>query len=300
VSYKIRNTIVLGVVWLVITVGGLGYWAFWQPRTLKKITKQIQAIDKQLEDLPGLTDEVQRLMAQFQDVKRRYDSRSKEIPPSDMSSQTYGYMSRGVEEAGFLKFDMKFIGTDVKASWGYNVYKLDKGQSQFEDLFKFVYFLENGRRLYKIASMKLEQQEAVDEETKETNRWIAFEMELHAYFVRDVPELSTSLAAKALTMIPSPNDPFKPMVTQTLSTEAPAGEINIDKMEIKAVVPGKAFALYENELIVLHLGDKVWRGYVSRVSPGASSVEFTLDEGGVVRTVEKKIQFDRRLFKRQP
>ncbi len=299
-SFKIRNTIALGVVWLIITVGGLGYWAFWQPRTLKKITAQVRTIEKQLEDLPGLTDEVQRLSAQFQDVKRRYDSRSKEIPQSDMSSQTYGYMSRGIEEAGFLKFDMKFVGTDQKTSWGYNVYKLEKGQAQFENLFKFVYFLENGRRLYKIASLKLEQQESVDQDTKETNRWIGFEMELHAYFVKDIPELATSLAAKALTMIPSPSDPFKPMITQTISTEAPENEINIDKLEIKAVVPGKAFALYENELIVLHLGDKVWRGYVSKVSPAQSAVEFTLDEGGVIRTVEKKIQFDRRLFKRQP
>ncbi len=299
-SFKIRNTIALGIVWLIITLGGLGYWGFWQPRTLKKITTQVRGIEKQLEDLPGLTDAVQRLSAQFQDVKRRYDSRSKEIPQSDMSSQTYGYMSRGIEEAGFLKFDMKFVGTDRKASWGYNVYKLDKGQAQFGNLFKFVYFLENGRRLYKIASLKLEQQESIDPDTKETNRLIAFEMELHAYFVKDVPELATSLAAKALTMIPSPSDPFKPMITQTISTEAPENEINIDKLEIKAVVPGKAFALYENELIVLHIGDKVWRGYVSKVAPAQSAVEFTLDEGGVVRTVEKKIQFDRRLFKRQP
>ena len=293
-TYKLRNTLALGVVWLVFVILGLAYWAFWQPRQIKKIMKETQAINKQLEDLPGLTDDVQRLTAQYQDIKRRYDSRSKEIPQFDISSQTYGYMSQGIDEAGFLKFDMKFVGTNEQTSWGYNSYKLDQGEAQFENLFKFVYFLENGRRLYKIASMRLEQREAIDQDTKEVAKWIAFSMEIHAFFVRNVPELGTSLAAQSLTMIPSPYDPFHSMITQTLTTEVPPGEINADLAQVKAVLPGKAFVLTEKALVVLHLGDKVWRGNVTRVSPAESAVEFTLDEGGVIRKLVKKILFDQR------
>ena len=293
-TYKLRNTIALGVVWFVITIIGVILWAIWQPRQINKITKATQAINKQLEDLPGLTDDVQRLTVQFQDIKRRYDSRSKEIPQFDVSSQTYGYMSQGIDEAGFLKFDMKFIGTSEKTSWGFNSYKLELGEAQFENLFKFVYFLENGRRLYKIASMRLEQKEAIDPDTKEVAKWISFDMEIHAYFVRNVPELGTSLAAQSLTMIPSPYDPFHNMITQTLAIEAPPGEINADQVLVKAVLPGKAFVLTDKSLIVLHLGDKVWRGNVTRVNPAESAVEFTLDEGGVVRKLIKKILFDKR------
>jgi hypothetical protein len=292
VTYKVRNTLALAVVWLVIFLLGMFLWAIWQPRQINKINKETQAINKQLEDLPGLTDDVQRLTVQFQDIRRRYDSRSKEIPQFDISSQTYGYMSQGIDEAGFLKFDMKFIGTHEKMSWGYNSYKLDQGEAQFENLFKFVYFLENGRRLYKIASMQLEQKEALDQETKEVTKWISFNMEIHALFVRNVPELGTSLAAQSLTMIPVPYDPFHNIISQTLATEPPPGEINADQVLVKAVLPGKAFVLSNNTLTVLHLGDKVWRGYVTHVSPAESAVEFTLDEGGVVRKLIKKILFD--------
>jgi peptidoglycan hydrolase CwlO-like protein len=100
VTYKIRNTLVLGAIWLLITITGIVYYWVIQPKQINKIRKEIKIINKQLEDLPGLTDEVQRLTIQFQDVKRRYDSRSKEIPQLDISSQTYEYMSNGVEEAG--------------------------------------------------------------------------------------------------------------------------------------------------------------------------------------------------------
>ncbi len=265
-----------------------------QPRQIKQINKETRDVNKKLEDLPGLTDDVQRLTAQYQDIKRRYDSRSKEIPQFDISSQTYGYMSQGIDEAGFLKFDMKFLGTNEKASWGYNSYSLYNGEAQFENLFKFVYFLENGRRLYKIASMQLEQKEVIDPETKDVTKYISYNMEIHAYFVRNVPELSTSLAAQSLTMIPSPYDPFRSMITQTLATEMPEGEINADQLIVKAVLPGKAFVLTDKALIVLHLGDKVWRGNVTRVNPAESAVEFTLDEGGVIRKLTKKILFDKR------
>ena len=242
-TYKLRNTLALAVVEFFVIAIGVIVWMIWQPRVINKINKETQTINKQLEDLPGLTDDVQRLTIQFQDIKRRYDSRSKEIPQFDVSSQTYGYMSEGIDEAGFLKFDMKFIGTNEKTSWGYNSYKLDQGEAQFENLFKFVYFLENGRRLYKIASMQLEQKEAIDPDTKEVTKWIAFEMEIHAYFVHNVPELGTSLAAQSLTMIPSPYDPFHSMITQTLAAEPPPGEINADQVDVKAVLPGKAFVL---------------------------------------------------------
>ncbi len=297
-SFKIRNSIMLGVVWFIFTAGGAFYYLYWQPKTLKKVTIEIQDVVKQLADLPGLTEEVQTLTVQFQDVRRRYDSRSKEIPSSDISSQTYAYMSRGIDAAGFLKFDMKFLGTDSKAVWGYNAYKLEQGEAQFDNLYKFVYFLENGRRLYKIATLKLTQVEAVDAETKETTKWIGFEMELHAYYVKNIPELGTSLAATSLTLAPSPADPFKPLILKQLSTEPPPGEMNVEKFEVKAVLPGKAFVLFDNEMTILHLGDKVWRGYVSRINPSQSTVEFTLDEGGVIRKVQKKIQYDRRLKKR--
>jgi hypothetical protein len=293
VSNKTRNTIVLGAVLILfIAIGGV-WWGIVQPRQQKKINDEIKAINKELEDLPGLTDEVQRLTTQYQDVKRRYDSRSKEIPQFDISSQTYEYMSQGIDEAGFLKFDMKFLGTKQKISWGYNAYKLDQGEAQFENLFKFIYFLENGQRLYKISSTKLEQKEAIDQETKEVTKWIAFDMEIHAFFVRNIPELGTSLAAKSLTMIVAPYDPFWNQITETLSTEPPMGEVDADKLEVKAVLPGKAFVQANNALIVLHLGDKVWRGSITRVNPAESAVEFTLNEGGIVRKLTKKIMFDK-------
>jgi hypothetical protein len=295
VTFKVKNTIYLACVCIVVIVLGFLIHNIWQPRQLKVINKKTIEINRQLEDLPGLTEEVQRLTEKYQVVKRRYDSRSKEIPLTDASSQTYSYMSNGMDQSGNIKFDMKFTGGENKDRWGYNVYKLTSGESTFEDLFRFVYFLENGRRLYKISSMNIDTHETIDELTKETIQSVTFQMDLQAYFVNNIPELGTSLAAKTLTMIPSIYNPCKPMVSQVMATAPPEGEIDADNSDVKAVLHGKAFVLANSELLILHVGDKVWRGSVTAIDPATSSVEYTLDEGGIVRKLNKRIKFDKKV-----
>ncbi len=291
-SFKIRNSIVLGVFFLLISGGGFVYWYFIQPKQLTTAQKTIRDLELQLQQLPALIEQVKSLTVQYFDVRRKYDSRSKEIPETDITSQTYAYMSRGIDESGDVKFNMEYTGSRELANWGFNSYSLREGEAQFGSLYRFVYYLENGKRLYKVNSLTLDQKEEIDQKTGETRKWVSFSMELHAYYTR-VPELSTSLAAKALGVTRAPFNPFNPLIISQLSSEVPPGIINAADVEVKAVLPGKAFILYGGELQVLHLGDRVWRGYLSKIIPQQSKVEFILDEGGIIRKVEKAINFEK-------
>jgi hypothetical protein len=290
-SFKIRNSLVLGAVFALITAGLAFYFFYLQPRQLESSTKNILEIEAQLKELPVLMNTVEELTIQHQDIKRKYDSRSKEIPRSDITSQTYAYMSRGIDEAGYLRFNMRFKGEKKGSGWGYNVYELYGGEAGFREFYRFIYFIENGRRLYKIATLDLKQEEAIDSESKDIKKWMAFSMEIHAYFT-DIDVLGVSIAARPLPVVNPPFDPFNPLIAQVLIMEAPAGEIDIRVLDIKAVLPGKAFALWGNELIVLHVGDNVWRGSVTRIDPTQSLVEFMINEGGIVRVIRKNIVFE--------
>jgi len=298
-SFKIRNSIVLAVVLVIITGGGLFYWLYLQPKQLNASRTEIQKIEKELVNFPQTVNEVEELTNRLADTKRRYDSRSKEIPPFDITSQTYAYMSKGIDEAGitleneFVRFNMTFDGSKDFGSYGYNVYQLTDGQAVFENLYKFIYYLENGSRLYKIAWINLENKEEPNAETKETRKFLIFSLELHAYYTK-IQELNTSLAAKSFTSTQSPFDPFEPIILRSPSTIAPPGELDPNTMDVRAVLPGKAFVMYDGELIVIHLGDKVWQGFVSRISPAESKVEFTLNVGGIVKKVTKSMVFEKK------
>ncbi|MGH2567103.1 MAG: hypothetical protein ACRDGA_02105 [Bacteroidota bacterium] len=296
-SFKLRNTIVLAALFVIIAGGGGFYWGYLQPQDLDALRSEIDKIEKELVNLPTLVQDVERLTVQYQDVLRKYDSRSKIIPVTDLSSQTYEYISQGIDEAGFLKFSFEFGETKTIGDYGYNVYKLGDGDADFETLYKFIYYLENSRRLYKVTSISMDMNELVDPETRETLHRIRYSMELHAYFSK-LPELEQSLAAASLPLAPPPFDPFNPVILQALSSDAPPGEVDANRVEVKAVLPGKAYVQTVDGIMVLHLGDKVWRGYVSRISPMESKVEFTIDEGGIIRLIEKKIEFSPVIRKR--
>ena len=296
-SFKIRNTIVLAVVLVIITGGCMFYWMYMQPKQLKAAVREIQRIEKELVDLPQTLTAVENLTTQLADTKRRYDSRSKEIPAFDITSQTYAYISKGIDEAGitaeneFVKIGtLTFEGTRNFGSIGYNVYQLTDGEAIFDNLYRFVYYLENGSRLYKIAWINLENKEAINPDTKETRKYLTFNLELHAYFT-NIKELNTSIAAKSQPFTQAPFDPFEPIILGAISSEAPAGELDVKGFDIKAILPGKAIVMYSGDMMILHLGDKVWRGYVSRISPSDNKVEFTLNEGGIVRKVTKTMVF---------
>ena len=296
-SFKIRNTIVLAVVLVIITGGGLFYWLYMQRKQLKAAAKEIQRIEKELVDFPQAVTAVEDLTSQLADTKRRYDSRSKEIPAFDISSQTYAYISKGIDEAGitaeneFVRIGtLTFEGARNFGAIGYNVYQLMDGEAVFENLYKFVYYLENGSRLYKIAGINLENKEAVNPDTKQTRKYLIFSMELHAYFT-NIKELNTSVAAKSLTFTQSPFNPFEPIILGAISSEPPAGEMDARAFDVRAILPGKAIVMYNGDLMILHLGDKVWRGFVSRISSADNKVEFTLNEGGIVRKLTKTMVF---------
>jgi len=216
-SFKIRNTIVLAVVCVLISGGGLFYWLYMQPKQLKTTMAEIQNIEKDLVEMPQTVSQVEDLTNQLADTERRYGSRSKEIPPEDFTSQTYAYMSKGIDEAGFsdenefVRFKMTYQAKKDFGTYGYSVYSLTDGQAVFDNLYKFIYYLENGSRLYKVAWIELASQEEIVTETKDTRKYLTFNMELHAYYTR-ITELNTSPAAKSLTFTQSHFDPFDPII----------------------------------------------------------------------------------------
>ncbi|MFH0990703.1 MAG: hypothetical protein V1799_11880 [bacterium] len=301
-SYKIRNSIVISAVLVLVVAAGLVYWGYFQPKKLLASKAELDKIEQELQNLPSTMKEVYDLSVTLTDTKRKYDSRSKIIPSFDITSQTYAYISQGVDEVTKVeeeepKFNLDFTGSKDFGAYGYNTYLLSEGEGEFESLYKFVYFLENGNRLYKINWITFEGKETADEATKTTKKWLAFTLELHAYYT-SIQELGTSLAAKSLTSSQAPFNPFNPYIVQSLPMTAPEDEIDPTRVEVRAVLPGKAFVMYMGDLIILHLGDQVWRGYVSKISTTDGKVEFKVNEGGISKIIEKKILFEKSIKKR--
>lgn len=287
-SYIIRNSLALGVVLLVILAVGVFVTTYQLPKKSKVLEVEIKKIELDLQNTPDLANQYNVAAAQLEESKKRWETRNKDVPAKDITGETYGYFNRIIDISGEVKMDMSFVGPRDFGRYGFNVYSL-KGESSFDNLFKFIWNTENGRRLFKIANLSLRGYESKVKETGETKILTLFDMELQAFY-SSIPELNTAPAQRDVTPVTLTTNPFFPLIFREIPPPQ-SDEIEIERSILNAVIPGKAFIIDQNQKSrTLEVGDKIYLGYVTRIIPDLGKVECLLNKGGVAERYELTIR----------
>ncbi len=287
-SYTIRNTIILGAVVFVIVAVGVYLTMLSMPKRIKQLEADINKIEVDLQNTPDLANEYNVKTAELEDKKKRWETRNKDVPPKDISGETYSYLNRTIDVSGEVKLDMVLAGNRDYSRYGYNIYSL-KGEATFDNLFKFISYIENGRRLYKISGLTLREYESKNKDTQETKILVLYEMELQAFY-SSIPELNAAPGQRTFTPISLTANPFHPLILREIPPPQP-GEIEIERSDLKAVIPGKAFIIDQNQKSqVLEEGSPVYLGYVTKILADQGKIECILNKGGVAERFELSIR----------
>ncbi|MBU1299740.1 MAG: ABC transporter C-terminal domain-containing protein [Bacteroidota bacterium] len=287
--YALRNTIVLAVLLALIFVVG-SYFRFGVlPKKIEKIEKEVQLIETELQNTPDLVNQYNTLSQQLGTTQERWETRNKDIPPVDVTGQTYDYLNRIINKSGEVKVDMLYVESVSYQNYGYNTYNL-KGESSFENLFRFIWYIENSRPLYKIRTLTLRGVETKKKETQEIELLVTYELVLDAYF-SSLSELYSSAGERKIIPVTLTTDPFSPLI---LSDIPPNTEdlVEIERSDLKAVIPGKAFVVDQgNKMRALSEGDEVYLGYVTKINATIGLIECTLNKGGIIEKYELHIRY---------
>jgi hypothetical protein len=288
VSYIIRNTLALATILVLILAVGIYMTIFSLPKKSKVLDAEIKKIELELQNTPDLANQYNVSVAQLEESKKRWETRNKDVPAKDITGETYGYFNRMMDISGEVKMDMGYVGPREFGRFGYNVYSL-KGEATFDNLFKFIWYTENGRRLFKISNLTLRGYESKIKETGETKLLVLFDMELQAYY-SSIPELNTAPAQRDVNPVTLTTNPFYPLIFREIPPPG-ADEIEIERSILNAVIPGKAFITDQKQKQrTLEVGDKVYLGYVTRILPDQGKVECLLNKGGVAERYELSLR----------
>lgn len=291
-SYKLRNTIALAVIILIVSLFGGYMTMFYQPNKIAANLKEAKKIEAQLQDNSAQIAAIEQNQAILRETLHRWNNRVKEISSSDVSSQTYGYLSDIIDESGAqqLKMNLALTGTKSEGNIGYNTYKIT-GTSEFPNIFRFIWLLENGRKLYKIKNLVLISSEEGADSLERPQISMQYDMDIEAYFTT---EATLGMPVMRPDSAPQPimSNPFQPSVFQ----KTPANTrklVDVDKVSLKATANGKALVMNEDgKLITLQVGDEVFLGKVTNIVTREGVVEFVLNDGGILRTKRLTIQFE--------
>ena len=258
------------------------------PKKYEVLDSEIKQIEVDLQNTPDLANEFNSKSTELDNMKKRWETRNKDVPPKDITGETYGYLNRTIDVSGEVKMDLTYVGPKDFGRYGYNVYSL-KGEATFDNLYKFVSYVENGRRLFKISNLVLRGYESKNSETQETKILVLFEMELQAYY-SSIPELNAAPGQRVIVPTSLTANPFHPLILREIPPPQ-AGEIEIERSDLKAVIPGKAFIIDQNQKSrILEEGDPVYLGYVTKILPDIGKIECLLNKGGVAERYELSIR----------
>ena len=287
-SYTIRNTVILGVVLLIIAGAGGFYTMYQMPKSMARVDGEIRKLNDELQNTPDLANQYNTTASLLEDVKVRWETRHKEVPAKDITGETYGYFNRTMDLSGEVKMDMTYVGPKDFGNYGYNVYTL-KGEATYANMYKFIWYSESGRRQFKLTNLTLRGYESKNLETKSTKVLVLFEMELQAYY-SNLAELNNAPAPKVGSPAALASNPFHPLIMREIPPPQP-DEIEIERCDLKAVIPGKAFIIDQNQKSrVLEEGAPVYLGYVTKIVPDDGLIECLLNKGGVAEKFVLRIR----------
>ena len=290
-QFATRNSLVLGIALVVVVMFGVYWTNIRQPEGLRRTKEEIKRIDIELANTPDLVSQYNMMSAELVHWEKRWNQRSKDIPTRDITAATNAYFNSLILSSGRVKLDVQYLGSKQEPTFGYNIYNL-KGEGLFPSLYRFISYLENGRRLFKFNKLMFREIMAKGPGEQDAHPSVQYELELRAYFTPLV-ELSSSVAWRDIGTQALLVDPFWPLVRPEVPRNA-ENLVEVEQSKLTAVISGKAFIIDQaGKPRTLGLGDRVYLGYLSKIIAEEGKVEFVLNKGGISETFVLKVGYRR-------
>jgi cell division protein FtsL len=289
VNYKFRNTIVLGILLLLVCILSAAALLWYYPTKIGDVEKNIVKLKKQIAALDGIDEEYYDLENTIKEQEQKLSKLDKRIASSVSPASTYHYLNSILHYSGLLDFNLLYLGNKSLKGYNYNIYSV-KGEGSYATIFRFISYIERGPEFYKINSLEMRVVESKDEETGRTQIVIPFDMELWALYadVKDLPRIKRTLGNVSVYRV---RNPFYPYIYRNIPANVD-GLLEVERAELKAVMPDKAMIADKNGKIhVLREGDRVYMGYLSKIDVERNEIEFILNKGGIVDNFKLRLRF---------
>jgi hypothetical protein len=281
---KLKNTLALiGLLLFILTAGGAYILIFQRG--------ELSAKEEKLRELKANDYNTEQLTLQYEDLYKRsmiLDSvlaaRKFNIPQSLSSVKFYDFVTQltnGLSED--TKVDVEYGEQKQERDFFYYEYKV-KGTATFNELYKFIYGIEQSKELKKITSITLGS--LVKNEKEEGPKFlVAFALVVHVYYSNDNRFATAEFVENNLSARPL-YDAFYPLLRNDIPANTD-GLLDVQGAKLLALVPEGAFLSdASGGTFLLWEGEPVYLGYLTSIDYKNNRVKFIINRGGVIEKVE--------------
>lgn len=289
-------TLVLLFIALLVAGGGFYLTEVRQPAKIEQMENARKVAKLQQAEVSQLLAEESATEEQAEETVRKWEARYKYIPEEMETPDIVQYLE-GHTRSGFESFNINLEGVTRQSDFSYYTFNVE-GTAYYSSLYHFIWHIENNRQFYRLHNLSLQHTDVFDENprTGEQQRkdMVKFSFKLDAYFdgaegmSATEGELMPAPVALLPDSLPAQNS-FYPHVRAELP---PNDELLVDVEKARLVSIAGGTAVFEDERgqHVLQEGDDVYLGRIIEIHPGRAAVRARLNKGGVVDTVEVRIE----------
>ncbi len=299
------NTLIVAL--LAILVTGAGYYMteVRQPAQLQSIEDARKLARMEQARVEQLLLEEGRSAEMAEESLRKWRARYKYVPEAMETADILQYIE-SLTRTGFETFNIELQGVTPTKDFKYYNFAVS-GTAYYNNLYEFIWHLENNREFYRIHDLDMDYVDVYDEnpETGERRRlsMVKFTMSLQAYF-----EGIEGLTAKVEELMPVPAQllparaPAHNAFFPQLRADPPPNDellVEMENARLISILGGRAVVEDDRGQHVLEVGDRVYLGEVIEIDPIEIAVRARLNKGGVVDIVTLTLESDaRQTFRR--
>jgi hypothetical protein len=291
-NLKVRNTIGLAVLLLIIVAAG-GIYSFVVQRNQMKTRKQkVESLQKERYDTKGLKERLAIVKQKAEVLDSILAARKYNIPQIVPQTKFYNFVNKA--SFGYstdTQINIQYIESRTDKNYNYYIYKLT-GSGEFNDLYNLIYAIEQSKELKKIRAGKITSYISSDENGI-PHYLVNFDFDVLIYYANDDRFITKNLVENNLV----PGELYN-IFYPLIRTEIPPNIDNLMEVEgakLLALLPEGAYmADSKGNTFILWEGDKVYLGYLTKIDYDNSRVSFILNKGGIIEKINLQLEKEKK------
>jgi len=280
---KLKNTLALVAILLLIIIGGSIFSFFVQKGKIDEKTKELNSLNANTSNTEDLLTKLDNLKSRAAELDSILSLRKFNIPVGLLQSDFYDFVNKvSFNFAPDSYVNIEYADLVIQAHYNYFTYKLS-GTAYFNDVYKLIYAIEQSKSLKKILTCSFKNFVSVDDEGV-AHYYVNYTFKVAVYFSAD--DQYASAVTKENRLVPNPiYDIFYPLIRNEIPPNID-DLLDVQAAQLLALIPEGAFiADSKGVTYLLWEGDQVYLGYLTEIDYDKNEVHFVLNKGGIIEKV---------------
>ena len=286
-SGKLKNTIIMVVILVLLVLGGGAYNFIYQKAKINDRQKKIKALKLYQLDTDALNQQYALLNKRVAELDSVLANRRYNIPHILSESNFFEFINKVNYNFSPLSYvNVEYNETETSNNFVIYVYTVN-GVAEFNDLVGLIYAIEESKQLKKIETVELSNNIKVDADAT-PHYLITYKFKVRVFFSNDERFYVKEIKENNL----SPNPEFNIFYPLVRNEIPPNKEklLDVQTGELLALIPdGAFFSDASGNTYLLWEGDKVYLGYLTNINYQNNEVNFVLNKGGLIEDVVLKL-----------